>query len=550
MSVIIPVGSEFFEEIRESGAYYVDKTELIYELVQNTGNKVTLFTRPRRFGKTLAMTMLQSFFDITRNSRDLFEGLIITKHKEFCAEWMNQYPVLFLTLKDVEGRDFGLAYEKLKAVIADISRKIDSDSLRQGIGKSESDAFDRLLLKNASEEEVHNSLRFLTHLLYETYQKQVIVLIDEYDVPLSKAKENGFYQEMLDVIRGMVGAAFKTNEYLKFAVITGCLMIAKESIFTGVNNFASYSVLDERFSSFFGFTQDEVDILLKTAGLSEKTDVFREWYDGYIFGSAPVYCPWDVVSYVSDLLYRRDMKPKNYWVNTSGNGVIRDFIENKSFNVNSKFETLMNGGTVSAEITDQLTYETLDKREDNFWSILLMTGYLTKSGPEDDGDQVLLKIPNKEISSIFRDAVVQFFTDTADSDRIRKLIASLWDGDTESASRLLSDLLWETISYNDYHEDYYHTFLTGIFVGRGYDAQSNKERGLGRPDIVLRDNANKRAMVIEAKRSGRREDMDSDCAEALNQITANEYTKGLDIYENVLCYGISFFKKSALVMKS
>ena len=444
MAVSILVGGENFDELRNSGCYYVDKTELLYELRQDLKNKVTLFTRPRRFGKTLTMRMMYSHFG-----------------------------------------------------------------------------------------------------------RPVILLIDEYDVPLAKAneeKEAGerYYGQMLDVIRGIMSTALKSNDYLEFAVVTGCLRIAKESIFTGVNNFASYSVLDERFSRYFGFTQHEVDTMLKDAELEEKSDTFKEWYDGYIFGSDALYCPWDVVNYVSALLYRKTSKPKNYWKNTSGNAIIRAFAERKEFQVKRKFETLMNGGHIVQTISDELTYDSLYETEDNFWSVLLMTGYLTKADPDEEGETVAVKIPNKEIASIFQDAVIRLFSDQVDAEKQRLMMDALWAGDEAAASKAISDFLWQTISYNDYHEDYYHAFLAGIFVGRGYEVESNKERGLGRPDILLTDDANRRALIIEAKKSDSKVQMEDDCKKALQQIVDQDYAKGLDAYQ-VICYGISFYQKSALV---
>jgi hypothetical protein len=554
MAISIFVGGENFEELRNSGCYYVDKTELLYELRQDSKNIVTLFTRPRRFGKTLTMRMMESFFDIRRDSRAVFDGLAIMKHEVFCAEWMNQYPVLFITLKDAEGLNFQGAYGMLKGIISDLCVKHSYLGSSEKVDPDDAERFKRLKSKTASDDEIKGSMLLLSRMMAAHYGKPVILLIDEYDVPLAKAneeKEAGerYYGQMLDVIRGIMGTALKSNDYLKFAVVTGCLRIAKESIFTGVNNFASYSVLDDKFSRYFGFTQPEVDELLKTADLVEKRDTFREWYDGYVFGNEFVYCPWDVVNYTSELLYKRTARPKNYWANTSGNGIIRDFAGHDDFDVTDKFETLMNGGTIVQAISDDLTYDSLHEIEDNLWSVLLMTGYLTKANPEEEGNTVSLRIPNAEITGIFETAVVRLFQERLDRSRQRELMDAFWRGDTDTATELMSDFLLDTISFHDYHEDYYHAFITGIFVGLGYGVKSNHEQGLGRTDITLTDKRNRRALVIEAKKSYSEEQMDKDCDDALDQIAEKKYAEGLKGYRQVECYGISFFQKSALVKK-
>lgn len=554
MAIKVAVGSDSFEAVIRSGSYYVDKSELIYDLVQKTDNTVTLFTRPRRFGKTLAMRMMESFFDITRDSRDLFQGLSVSGHTDFCKEWMNQYPVLFLSLKDVDGLNFESAYISLQDTISDLCIRHGDLAEHASVDPADKVTFLALKEKHVEPAAMKSVLKTIMRMMYAAYGKPVILLIDEYDVPLAKASEkntvkNRYYEQMLDVIRGMLSSALKTNDYLKFAVITGCLRIAKESIFTGTNNFAAYSVLDERYDEYFGFRQDEVNAMLRAAHLTEKTDLFRTWYDGYVFGTCPVYCPWDVVSYVSDLLYKDTAKPKNYWRNTSGNGVIRDFVGRTDFKVSGKFETLMNGGTITEAIADELTYDTLHESERNLWSVLLMTGYLTKADPEEDGAAIQLKIPNSEIAGIFQDSVAGFFRDTLDQSRQKALMDALWSGEEDAASEAMSDLLWKTISYMDYHEDYYHAFLTGIFVGRGYETESNKEHGLGRPDILLKDEDHRRAIIIEAKKSTHREKMERDCAEALRQIQERQYAGSLTGYQQVFCYGISFFQKTALVKK-
>ena len=554
MAMRVFVGGENFDELRRSGCYYVDKTELLYELVNDTHNLVTLFTRPRRFGKTLTMRMIESFFDIRRDSRAVFDGLAVMNHEEFCAEWMNQYPVLFISLKDAEGLGFSGAYGMLRSILSDLCVKHSYLGSSERVDSDDAERFKRLKSKTAADDEIKGSLLLLSRMMAAHYGKPVILLIDEYDVPLAKAheeKEAGerYYGQMLDVIRGIMSTALKSNDDLKFAVVTGCLRIAKESIFTGVNNFASYSVLDEKFSSYFGFTQPEVDELLKNADLEEKRGTFREWYDGYVFGGEYVYCPWDVVNYTAELLYEKTVRPKNYWANTSGNGIIRDFAGHDDFDVTDKFEILMNGGVISQTISDELTYDSLHETEDNLWSVLLMTGYLTKANPKEEGNPVSLRIPNTEIEGVFETAVVRLFQERLDRSRQKELMDAFWRGEADAATRLLSDFLFDTISFHDYHEDYYHAFITGLFVGLGYGVKSNHEQGLGRTDITLTDKKNRRALVMEAKKSDNEAHMEKDCDEALHQIVEKKYAEGLKGYRHIECYGISFFQKSALVKR-
>ena len=552
MTKKIAVGGEDFITLRKADSYYVDKTELLYELVEKSNNSVTLFTRPRRFGKTLTMSMIESFFSIfKKDSREVFNGLDVMKYKTFCNEYMNQYPVLFVSFKDVEGLNFESAFEKLKIVLADLCKKFAFLVENSNIDHSDTAIFERIRYNTSKSEEIQNFLKTLMRMMNAVYNKPVILLIDEYDVPLAKAHSNNYYREMLDLIRGIMSTSLKTNEYLKFAVVTGCLRIPKESIFTGVNNFASYSVIDSRFSKYFGFTNDEVLGMLNKFNLADKADIIKSWYDGYKFGNVDVYCPWDVVSFVSDLLYDQSIEPKNYWENTSGNSAIKAFFDMPDIDISDKFEALLNGETICEKVTNSLTYDQVYKSESNLWSLLLMTGYLTVNQRVDnDKHPVELRIPNREIANIFQTAVVENFNQTVDKTEINSLMNALWNGDTDTASEILSDLLWHTISYMDYHEDYYHAFLCGLFVGRGgYMVYSNKERGLGRPDIDLRDKKNRRVIIIEAKKSEREEDMPSDCEKAIKQIIDNQYAAKLDGYRQILHYGIAFYKKSALVKK-
>ncbi len=506
MGVSVGVGEADFAVLRKENAYYVDKTEILYELVHDAKNKVTLFTRPRRFGKTLMMSMMENFFSIRKESRDIFNGLAIIDNAEFCKEWMNQYPVLFISFKDAEAEDFEGAYKMLAASIADLCKNLADITEAASVNQADRDIFNRLMYQKAEDQEIKNFLKTIMRMMNAVYGKKVILLIDEYDVPLAKASEkdtaqNRYYSRMLDVIRGIMSTALKDNEFLQFAVITGCLRIAKESIFTGANNFVSYSVLDERFSAYFGFSEDEVEAMLELADRKEAAPEIKEWYNGYVFGNSYVYCPWDVINYVSALSYRKTAKPKNYWKNTNHNGILLTFVKRTDFDVAGKFEKLLNGGIIRQTINDELTYDTLHTTEDNLWSVLLMSGYITKANPDDEGDTVSLRIPNKEIATIFQDSVARYFTDTVNVDMIGELIESLWQKEDLRSGEILSALLWDTISYNDYHEDYYHAFLAGVFVGRGYEVESNKEKGLGRPDIFLKDRRNRRAIIIEAKKS-------------------------------------------------
>lgn len=560
----ISLGTDIFDKLIENDGYYVDKTEIIYELVEETSNEVTLFTRPRRFGKSLTMSMMESFFDIRRSASKVFDDFDIVKnHPDFCEKWMHKYPVILISLKDVEGMTFEKAYGKLKTLIADLCKKHADLEFENKVNPADADIFHRLMFETAEQSHIENSLKTIMRMLYAVYGKPVILLIDEYDVPLAKAEENCYYSQMLDVIRGIMSTSLKSNEYLKFAVVTGCLRIPKESIFTGVNNFASYSVMDNEFSGYFGFGKNEVKKLLQYYDLEDKMELMRTWYDGYLFGNTKIYCPWDAMSYISALRKNRKAKPKPYWENTSGNGVIKSFFELGDDAIIDQFEILLNGGTVITDVRNELTYDEAYTSIGNLWSVLLMTGYVTtvshgdvsfdsgKSEPEDYGDDdfrgIEIRIPNLEIAKIFQRVVVDHFRMTVDQSRINELIEALWSGEEQHASTILSDLLFETISYMDYHEDYYHGFVAGIFTGHGYVPQSNKERGLGRPDVDLRDRRNRRMMIIEFKVSDSQERIDSWCDEAIGQILKKEYAKNTDGYKIVRCYGVSFFKKSAKV---
>ncbi len=552
----IPIGRSSFADIRKNRYYYIDKSGLIKSLLKTDGTQVTLLTRPRRFGKTLNMHMLAEFFDIQKDSRALFEGLSISEEKELCRKWMNQYPVLFLSFRTVDGLSFEKAYGKLKAIIADLYNEHYDLIENMGSNPAEKEVFCRIASKTATQEEVENSLLRMIRLLESRYEKPVILLMDEYDVPLAKASEKGYYSEMLEVVKGIM-QTIKDNTSLKFAVVTGCLRIAKESIFTGTNNFVSDTINDTGLNEYFGFTQAEVDRLLQDTGLTEHAERLRDWYDGYHFGNYDVYCPWDVMNHVKDLMLDPSAEPKNYWENTSDNSIIRTFLKRTDFDVLDKFETLLSGGTVRENITDQLTYDMLTSSEENLWSLLYLTGYLTRMRKDDPAGaclqpgQTALRIPNKEIRSIFQKSVKAWFTEVSQESSRDELFAALWNGDTEKLTVLLSDLLFDTISYYDYRESFYHAFLTGLVSGAGYQVESNCENGLGRSDLVIRDRRNRRAVVIEAKWTDSEKKLEQECEEALRQIADRQYAKKVERsgYRQVLSLGIAFFKKQCLVRK-
>lgn len=549
----IPVGVSDFEKIRSNGYYYIDKSGLIGELLR-AGAEVTLITRPRRFGKTLGMSMLENFFDIRKDSRELFEGLEISERQDLCSKWMNQWPTVFLSLKSVDGLNFEGAYQQLVYEISLLYQK--HEYLLESTALSEQDKFLFKQLRNRQSEktDVMRSLQLLTRLLEQHYNKKVILLIDEYDVPVAKANNHGYYNEMLYVMKGLM-QALKDNTSLRFAVITGCLRIAKESIFTGTNNFVSDTITDSRLSEYFGFMQREVDQILKDGDIEDKADSIKEWYDGYHFGEFDIYCPWDVMNYLLELQRNPKAKPVSYWKNTSDNAIIRSFIDYAGNSITKKLETLMSGGYIIQRVDESLTYDYLHSSEDNLWSLLYLTGYLTKAREEDHAGElpegtVALIIPNAEIKEIFETTVIRWFEDSAKKWNRNALFDAVWKGDSEGLTREMSCLLKKTISYHDYKEDFYHAFLTGIFAGAGYMVDSNKGHGEGRSDVVVDDPANGRIAIFEAKYTKELDDLERTCDKALQQIDDRMYAEEYkDDYDQILCYGISFFKKRCRVKK-
>lgn len=549
----IPVGISDFKEICKNGYYYVDKTFLIKELLKTTATKVTLITRPRRFGKTMAMSMLATYFDIKENSQDLFDGLEISKETDLCKEWMNQWPVVFLSLKDIDGLNFEDAYERLVVQISNLYKNytylLDCDK----IDLDDRQIFLDLKAGKAEKAQVFQALRTLMRMLQIYHQKKVILLLDEYDVPIAKASSNGYYNQMLDVMKGIMSTALKDNTSLQFSVVTGCLRIAKESVFTGTNNFVTDSITDSRYNEFFGFTQAEVDQILEDADAGKHAESVKYWYDGYHFGNVDVYCPWDLMNYLCDLQRNPEAKPDSYWKNTSDNAIIRSFIDYAGSSITKKLETLLAGGYIVEQIDESLTYDYLHSSEENLWSILYLTGYLTTVREEDLSTSVpdglsALAIPNAEIQEIFETTVMKWFSDSAKTWSRQILFDAVWKNDCELLTQEMNKLLRKTISYHDYKEDFYHAFLAGIFAGAGYSVESNKEHGEGRSDIVVSDIVNGRVAVFEVKKSDALADLISDCESALAQIDDRMYAKEFeDDYDEVLCYGISFFKKRCLV---
>ena len=555
----IPVGISDFAKIRDRKYYYVDKTKLISDLLEEETAEVTLITRPRRFGKTMAMSMLSHFFDIRKDSKAMFQGLKIAEDTELCDEWMNQWPVLFLTFKDVNGLTFASAKEMLLNRIAEIYN--DHSYLLEGPQVRENDrkVFEQLadeVSGNPTDAMLKTSIALLMKLMWGYYGKPVILLLDEYDVPIAKASANGYYAEMLEIIRGMLSTALKDNDAMRFAVITGCLRIAKESIFTGTNNFVSDTISSAHLNEYFGFTQEEVDQILIDADQTDHAEDVKAWYDGYHFGELDVYCPWDVMNYLRDLQKNPKTKPASYWKNTSDNAIIRSFIDDTNAKISQKLETLLDGGYIVQQIEENLTYDYLHSSEENLWSILYFTGYLTQVREEDlpetlSEEETALMIPNAEIRQIFATTVKKWFSDSAQGWNRAALFRAMWSGDAETLTDEINDLLYKTISYHDYKEDFYHAFLAGILAGTGCAVKSNREHGEGRSDVVVYNMEKRQVAIFEAKYAKTLDGLEASCDAALQQIEDRQYAKDFaDDYDDILCYGIAFYKKRCLVKKN
>lgn len=557
----LPVGIDNFEKLIRHDFYYVDKTEMIADLLYNWG-EVNLFTRPRRFGKSLNMSMLKAFFEIDCD-RSLFEGLKISEDKELCDRYMGQFPVISITLKNAEGLTYAAARDSLKDTIGTEARRFeflidsdklteeDCDSYRALISVSEDGRF------QMSDTALEKSLLCLTGLLAKYYGKQVIVLIDEYDVPLDKAFQYGYYEEMVALIRSMFGNAVKTNPHLQFAVLTGCLRISKESVFTGLNNFKIFSVTNVQFDEYFGFTDADVKEMLEYYELSEHYDVMKEWYDGYQFGNAGVYCPWDVISYCDSLRANPAALPENYWANTSGNSLIRRFIDKATLKTKDEMERLIAGETITKELRQELTYSELDASVDNLWSILFTTGYLTQKGSA-DGRRFYLAIPNREIRELFISQIWEWFGDVTrkDPSKIDMFCDAFPDKNAEKIEELLNDYLWNTISIrdtavaNNRKENFYHGIVLGLLGHKEkWLVKSNRESGEGYSDILIEIPEIRTGVVIEMKYA---EDgkLDQACEAALLQIRDRSYQEALenDGMKTILQYGIACYKKRCRVM--
>ena len=554
----IPVGVSDFTEIRKNGYYYIDKSGLIKDILKTASTKVTLITRPRRFGKTLAMSMLDAYFDIRKDSKQLFDGLEISQNQVLCSEWMNKYPTIFVSFRQVEGLDFKGAYDMLTVVIANLFNEhiylLDSKKATE----FQKTSFKNLLSGNASVKEVKSSIYLLMNMMNDYYNEPVILLIDEYDVPVAKANNNGYYNEMLDVMKSLMQTV-KDNKTLKFAIITGCLRIAKESIFTGLNNFEVVSIMDSMYDECFGFTDKEVQEILKYFNLSEHYADIREWYDGYHFGNTDIYCPWDVIRYCKSLCADPTAKPQDFWSNSSGNALVRSFIDKADVQTKDEIERLIAGEYIEKEISQELTYDEIDKSIANLWSVLFTTGYLTKQGVTDDG-RVRLSIPNREIKNLFIKKIREWFSDTTANDgkTLEQFCNAFVDKDTEKIEELFGDYLWNTISIRDTavakdkKENFYHGILLGLL---GYKAswliKSNTESGTGYSDILVEVPNNRTGIVIELKYA-ENGDMDAACDEALNQIEKKSYVDKLkqDGMRNFIKYGIACFKKDCKVVVS
>ena len=557
----LPVGMDDFKEIRKSEFYYIDKTKLIEQVLENW-SKVNLFTRPRRFGKTLNMSMLKWFFEIGTDTT-FFDGLYISKNQALCEEYMGKYPVVLLSLKSVEGLTFEEARASLCELIAGEVRRFKFLEKSDRLDDDEKNAYhDLIFIQNLKETILGTKLKFslkkISELLYKHYGQKAIILIDEYDVPLDKAFQHGYYREMVILIRGLFGEAFKTNDFLQFAVLTGCLRISKESIFTGLNNFKVYAANDLRYDEAFGFTNEEVKQLLADYYLEEHFAEVKEWYDGYHFGNADIYCPWDVINYVDDLVFDPKARPKAYWINSSGNDLVKRFIDKADMTTRDEIEELIAGHAVKKRIRMDLTYDEVDNTIDNVWSVLFTTGYLTREGREMDGIYRLI-IPNKEVREVFVLQIREWFNRVVANDRAstEKINRGFLEGNVEDIQRKLTHFLGESISVldtkarNEEKEIFYHGILIGILKNNAnWAVRSNRESGDGYADILIKPKNPDTGIVIELKYARSFKELDQACERALEQIKDRRYDEALreDGRNEVLAYGIAFWKKRCKVV--
>ena len=559
MAKKLPVGIEHFEEFVSQDFYYVDKTMLIAELLQGWG-KVNLFTRPRRFGKSLNMSMLKSFFEIGCD-KSLFTGLKISREEELCEKYMGQFPVISITLKNVDGLRYQDACAALRRVIGTEAGRYDFLSGSVALSLGEKELFHALIrtengIYMMPEEILVDSIRILSQLLFRHYGRKVIILIDEYDVPLDKAFHAGYYNEMVALIRNLFGNALKTNEYLQFAVLTGCLRISKESIFTGLNNPKIHAITDARYAEYFGFTDSDVALMLKYYHLTEHEHEIREWYDGYLFGNVPVYCPWDVINHLDLLRTDKEAEPENYWVNTSGNAMVKRFIGKADRQTRNEIEQLVAGKSIVKEINQELTYNEIDDTIDNLWSVLFSTGYLTQRGRV-KGKQYVLAIPNREIRELFVSQIRQWFQETtrADTGKLARFCAAFPQADSAVIEQMMKGYLWNSISIRDtavkkeMKENFYHGMLHGLLQYESdWEIESNAESGEGYSDIMIKT-SDGIGVVIEVKYADDG-DLEKGCEAALAQIEEKQYAAALisDGMEKIIKYGIAFYKKNCRVL--
>lgn len=550
----LPVGIDQFDKLIKSGFYYVDKTRLIEQLLQNWG-EVNLFTRPRRFGKTLNMSMLKSFFEIGTD-KTLFDQLYIARNKELCKEYMGQYPVIFLSLKGVDGLNFEEAKSMLKITIRTEAQRHYELKKSEKVSEENRKLFNDIL--SGEDERIEDSLRMLSQVLFEHYGKKSIILIDEYDVPLDKAFQHGYYKEMVSLLRGLFGQALKTNEFLQFAVLTGCLRVSKESIFTGLNNFKVLSIADVRFDEQFGFTDKEVRNLLKDYGLEDHFLEAKEWYNGYHFGNADIYCPWDVINYVEHLQYDPEAEPEAFWINSSGNDLVKRFVAKADQTTKDEIEQLIAGDVIEKKIRQDLTYDEIDQSIDNLWSVLFTTGYLTQTGRAERGIYKLM-IPNKEVREVFIDQIQQWFDQTVvnDEDRMSSFYQSFAQGKAKDVQDQLTSILAETISIldtkarNEEKENFYHGMMLGILRNhRNWIVKSNVESGEGFVDILLKPENPDKGILIELKYSKTFDGLEKACERAMEQIKDRRYDEVLreEGRNYILAYGIAFCKKRCKVV--
>ena len=550
----LPVGIDQFDKLIKSGFYYVDKTRLIEQLLQNWG-EVNLFTRPRRFGKTLNMSMLKSFFEIGTD-KTLFDQLYIAANKELCEEYMGQYPVIFLSLKGVDGLNFEEAKSMLKITIRTEAQRHYELKKSEKVSEENRKLFNDIL--SGEDERIEDSLRMLSQILFEHYGKKSIILIDEYDVPLDKAFQHGYYKEMVSLLRGLFGQALKTNEFLQFAVLTGCLRVSKESIFTGLNNFKVLSIADVRFDEQFGFTDEEVRKLLKDYDLEDYFSEAKEWYDGYHFGNADIYCPWDVINYVEHLRYDPEAEPEAFWINSSGNDLVKRFVAKADQTTKDEIEQLIAGDVIEKKIRQDLTYDEIDQSIDNLWSVLFTTGYLTQTGRAERGIYKLM-IPNKEVREVFIDQIQQWFDQTVvnDEDRMSSFYQSFAQGKAKDVQDQLTSILAETISIldtkarNEEKENFYHGMMLGLLRNhRNWIVRSNVESGEGFVDILIKPEDPDEGILIELKYSKTFDGLEKACERAMEQVKNRRYDEALreEGRCHILAYGIAFCKKRCKVV--